>query len=188
MTQFDGMSPSAMKAWGVLAQAYPDLTAISTYRSPEHNANVGGAKNSQHIHGNAFDIDTSGWSQAEREAFVGAAMQSGFSGFGNYPNSMHIDVGPSRVWGPNHSASTAPEWLSAAVVAGNAAGTPSNPPEGVLWPQQEQTWQDAAASAGGLLAEAYAPQQTPSMTPMQAAPIERSARANPYLEFLKTLG
>lgn len=74
------------------------LIVRSAYRSPEHNAAVGGAKASKHMLGVAFDI---AMSNHDPEEFEAAARAVGFQGFGFYPRSgfMHIDVGPPREWG-----------------------------------------------------------------------------------------
>lgn len=70
----------------------------SAYRSPSHNAAVGGAKNSQHLQGRAFDVRLDNINPHNLEA---AARQAGFSGFGFYrsQNFIHIDTGPDRSWG-----------------------------------------------------------------------------------------
>lgn len=70
----------------------------SAYRSPEHNRKVGGAKNSRHMQGDAFDVQMNNHDPHEFEA---AARAVGFTGFGYYIKSgfMHIDTGPSRSWG-----------------------------------------------------------------------------------------
>lgn len=77
----------------------------SAYRSPEHNRAVGGAKNSNHMHGVAFDVSMSNHNPAEFEA---AARAAGFTGFGFYPpkkgNFIHIDTGAARVWGTRWTA------------------------------------------------------------------------------------
>ena len=70
----------------------------SAYRSPEHNARVGGAKRSQHLSGAAFDISMA---NHDPKQFIAAAREAGFTGIGTYPRSnfIHIDIGPARVWG-----------------------------------------------------------------------------------------
>jgi zinc D-Ala-D-Ala carboxypeptidase len=68
------------------------LVVVSAYRSPQHNKKVGGAKNSYHMQGCAFDIRMENHNPAEFEI---AAKQCGFRGSG----FMHIDLGPARTWG-----------------------------------------------------------------------------------------
>jgi Peptidase M15 len=109
-TNDPGLSPAAVAAFGLLSQSYPDLTVTSGYRSPEHNARVGGARNSQHTHGNAFDISTAGMSQPQVGALIDAAQAAGFRGVGVYPTNVHFDVGPARAWGPSYSRDSLPAW------------------------------------------------------------------------------
>jgi hypothetical protein len=105
-----------------------DIT--SAFRDPEHNDRVGGANNSQHTHGNAFDIDVRGMSIEERQELIRQARAAGFGGIGVYANSLHFDVGPVRHWGPDYRSASLPGWAAEAVGAprggGNAA--PSGPP------------------------------------------------------------
>lgn len=74
------------------------LLITSAYRSPEHNAKVGGAKNSLHLEGRAFDVRMD---NHDPVAFEAAARKAGFSGFGYYAKQgfLHIDNGVSRRWG-----------------------------------------------------------------------------------------
>ncbi len=71
----------------------------SGYRSPEHNAAVGGAENSLHMHGVAIDISMR---NHDRKAFYRTAIRLGWDGIGTYPGSnfIHIDTRgyPAR-WG-----------------------------------------------------------------------------------------
>ncbi|WP_323014531.1 YcbK family protein, partial [Devosia sp.] len=71
------------------------LIITSAYRSEAHNEAVGGAKNSQHRLGKAFDVVMTNHDPAH---FESAARAVGFTGFGHYPKSnfMHIDTGPAR--------------------------------------------------------------------------------------------
>ncbi len=83
----------------------------SAYRSPEHNARVGGAKKSQHLSGAGFDISMA---NHDPEDFIAAAREAGFTGIGTYPRSnfVHIDTGPARVWGeafPDRASRFAPD-------------------------------------------------------------------------------
>jgi zinc D-Ala-D-Ala carboxypeptidase len=74
------------------------LIVRSAYRSPAHNKKVGGAPQSKHLEGTAFDI---AMANHDPVAFEAAARAVGFTGFGFYPRSgfIHIDLGPSRIWG-----------------------------------------------------------------------------------------
>ena len=72
------------------------LTVFSAYRSPRHNALVGGAPLSQHLLGTAFDLALVLPLREMREA----AADVGFTGFGCYRTFIHIDIGPKRSWGP----------------------------------------------------------------------------------------
>lgn len=74
------------------------LLVTSAYRSPEHNRKVGGAKESYHMKGCAYDIRME---NQDPVAFEYAARDVGFRGVGYYPKQgfMHIDLGPERTWG-----------------------------------------------------------------------------------------
>jgi len=74
------------------------LIINSAYRCPQHNAAVGGSKNSQHMLGNAADVRIpTGLSPRlvveflERIPYVG--------GIGLYSNFVHIDIRPRMVNG-----------------------------------------------------------------------------------------
>lgn len=73
------------------------LRINSAYRSPLHNARVGGAPKSRHKIGDAFDISLN--NIPDRDALRRAAEAVGFSGFGLYRTFLHVDCGPSRTWG-----------------------------------------------------------------------------------------
>lgn len=107
------ISTAAQTALDRLTQSWGQpLTITSGYRDPARNASVGGARNSQHTHGNAFDIDVSGLSPQDRLALADAARAAGFQGFGFYDNSLHFDVGAPRAWGPSYSRDSIPGWAA----------------------------------------------------------------------------
>jgi uncharacterized protein YcbK (DUF882 family) len=70
------------------------LRLVSAYRTPEHNAAVGGAPQSQHLLGLAADLP-------EGYATVEEAVMEGFVGIGSRgPWAVHVDVrsGPAARW------------------------------------------------------------------------------------------
>jgi hypothetical protein len=71
----------------------------SGYRSPKHNRAVGGAKNSMHLQGIAFDVRME---NHDPDDYIAAALQVGFNGIGTYPrqNFVHVDARSGRAgWG-----------------------------------------------------------------------------------------
>lgn len=72
------------------------IRLTSAYRSPYHNALVGGAPRSQHLDGRAFDIALE---QHDKGVIHQVAQSVGFSGFGmHYKTFIHVDTGPERSW------------------------------------------------------------------------------------------
>lgn len=67
---------------------------LSAYRTPAHNARVGGAPRSQHMQARAFDISMKGHDPHEVMAM---ARILGFHGIGQYPSKgfLHIDTRPA---------------------------------------------------------------------------------------------
>lgn len=117
----EGHSPEAVAA-GMSARAQEAMNALrkgwtgqafdieSAYRDPNQNQAVGGAKGSQHLHGNAYDIDTTGWTPEQKLALATEAYNAGFRGFGFYGNNLHFDVGAQRAWGPSYHRESIPDW------------------------------------------------------------------------------
>ncbi|HBT01658.1 MAG TPA: hypothetical protein DEB47_17780 [Citreicella sp.] len=124
----DGMSPEALTALARLEQASEKtFRVISDYRSPDENRAANGARDSQHMQGNAFDIDVSGMTPEQRAALIRIARrEAGFGGVGVYQNSLHFDTGPTRAWGPSFGADSVPGWAFEATQtprAGDAEAT-----------------------------------------------------------------
>jgi uncharacterized protein YcbK (DUF882 family) len=70
------------------------ITITSGYRSPEHNAKVKGAKNSQHVKGTAADIKVKGMTPKEVAKVIEGLIASGKmtqGGIGIYPSWVHYD-------------------------------------------------------------------------------------------------
>lgn len=66
----------------------------SGYRTPSRNKAVRGSPRSQHLDGNAFDIDTVGWTHEQRRDLILYARKLGFNGIGIAPTFIHIDMAP----------------------------------------------------------------------------------------------
>lgn len=100
----------------------------SGFRSEEDNSRVGGAKQSQHMHGNAMDIDVSGYSTAERVQIIRTLSANGITGLGIGSNMIHADLGGRRAWGYASSAGggAVPQWAQAAI-ADHLAGKSTSP-------------------------------------------------------------
>lgn len=86
------------------------VKVTSGARDEKHNKEVGGAKNSQHLTGNAMDIDVSGMKNADKIELLKALSNSGVTGLGVYGNSIHVDLGGRRAWGPDYSSGSIPAW------------------------------------------------------------------------------
>ena len=102
----------------------------SGYRDAEHNAKVGGARHSQHIDGNAIDIDVSDMSRDERVKVIEKASALGFTGIGVYDTAIHLDLGGRRAWGPSYHRDSLPKWAEAAI-QGHESGSHGPNPDAV---------------------------------------------------------
>ena len=100
---FKGTDITAVSRLAAMQDQYGGpLRITSGYRSPALNAQVGGAKKSQHLQGNAFDVHTDDPNKANYARLAQAADDAGFTGIGAYrPGSLHVDTGPARAWGPS---------------------------------------------------------------------------------------
>lgn len=99
-----------------LREKFPQVTLTSGFRDPERNAAVGGARGSQHLHGNAFDFSVRGLPEDQQRAIVQYLRESGAQGFGYYPDSqsIHADIGAPRYWGPDKTSASlnrTPTWF-----------------------------------------------------------------------------
>ena len=72
------------------------LSVSSVFRSPYHNAKVGGAPRSMHLFGLAADIQIVG---EDKNLILELAKDLGFTGFGYYRTFLHVDLGRKREWG-----------------------------------------------------------------------------------------
>ena len=75
---------------------------LSGRRCATHNANVGGAKRSQHLYGNAADIKVKGSTPKEVADYIEEVYGNEVS-IGRYKTFTHVDVRPGKParWGSN---------------------------------------------------------------------------------------
>jgi hypothetical protein len=86
------------------------LTITSGFRDSHRNAAAGGARNSAHTRANAVDIQFQG-NEEDTNRLIEIASAAGIGGIGVYrPGWVHLDIESKRVWGPDFSARSAPEW------------------------------------------------------------------------------
>ena len=89
---YGGVEEESMRKLLALARAWgKQILVSSAYRSPAANSSVGGAKQSWHMAGKAFDCSGIS-SQSEQIRFMNLAYQAGFTGFGSYNSFVHIDT------------------------------------------------------------------------------------------------
>ena len=67
------------------------LDIKSGHRDEEANKKAGGASKSQHVGGEAYDVDIRGKSKEEIDQIIRRAGELGFTSFGTGANSLHID-------------------------------------------------------------------------------------------------
>jgi hypothetical protein len=135
-----GMAAVNRDAAAALAGKGITLDMRSGFRTPEHNAEVGGARGSQHLHGRAGDYSLNGLSEDQARAVIDQFLNDPrVGGFGYYPrsNSIHVDVRPGgrAAWGSDyHNTSVGegwPAWMTEKVRAwqGSAAARQNMPEE-----------------------------------------------------------
>lgn len=126
--QMDGVQPKLINNWELVQGDFGRaVTVVSGSRDSATNAKAGGAKGSQHLSGNAIDVDVSNMSIEDRKRLISLASARGFTGIGIYENSLHFDMraGGPAMWGPSHHADSIPAWASGAREAHAAnAGKP----------------------------------------------------------------
>lgn len=140
---------------GAFGRAVP---VVSGFRDPKTNALAGGAKGSQHMHGNAIDVDVSNMSKADRVRLIETASAAGFTGIGIYKNSLHFDTGGRRTWGPTRSSGSEPMWAKAAVMK-HMSGTSkplAGPPAGQMLATKDSPVPVDGNRQSGFVSSAFA--------------------------------
>lgn len=73
------------------------MRVVSGFRCEDHNAAVGGSRNSFHLRGKAADIAAPSGTPY-RDKLLTIAGRMGVGGVGLYADFVHLDVGPRRFW------------------------------------------------------------------------------------------
>lgn len=96
---FDTVDAETLRILEVVRQHYiAPVTITSGCRCDEHNAKIGGAKNSKHVEGRAVDFKVAGHSAAEVYDFIDNLLPDRV-GLGLYSSWVHLDTrtdGPAR--------------------------------------------------------------------------------------------
>jgi len=105
------MDPKLQAILDQILASYPKVRLTSGVRTEQQNTAAGGAKGSQHLQGNAADLNLSAYSPEEQAQIAEALRKAGATGFGFYPKSgsLHADIGTPRYWGPNYSKTSLPD-------------------------------------------------------------------------------
>jgi len=149
---------------------YPQIQITSAYRDPTHNARVGGAQNSQHMHRNAFDASLAGLTPEQKQDVIARARAAGAMGLGNYGgDSIHLDWrhGGPVIWGPNRSHTSigaTPRWFQAEAIP-HARGMPPSLVETAQRPAQPASPPQAQQPSPQAPVKVAGPPMYPEVTP-----------------------
>ena len=90
------VSPKLIELLDIIRKyANAPITIVSGRRCPAHNKNCGGVKTSQHLLGNAADIQIKGMSASKVQQFIQELHESNkcrVGGLGSYTTFTHVDV------------------------------------------------------------------------------------------------
>jgi uncharacterized protein YcbK (DUF882 family) len=75
------------------------IIITSGYRSEQRNIEVGGAKRSYHLKGEAVDIATGHLAPSDVYKLLKYAFMIGFKGIIVYPQHLHLDIRPLEFFG-----------------------------------------------------------------------------------------
>jgi hypothetical protein len=195
MANLGQLNPRLQKLLEDFQTQYPDVRITSGFRDPSYNAKVGGARGSQHTHGNAFDFSVRGLDETKQREVAEWLRSNGAQGFGYYPNSqsMHADLGGSRFWGPDYTKNSlgqTPEWFrqfasytsdgqaapQGATQVADATDASMTPSAATGWNGYQAPSQDELRS---LLDSYDTPETTQPQEPSMAAPTLTANAPNP---------
>jgi hypothetical protein len=140
-----GETISARDIGGVISEIereFPGVRVTSADRTAQQNAAAGGARDSQHLHGRARDLDISAVPEDRRGALVERLKSLGVTGMGMYgptSTSLHIDMRPGAftAFGPDrtrNSISQTPSYFQQVANTTNPQGPRATPPPALTVP------------------------------------------------------
>ncbi len=151
---------------------FPGLTVSSGTRTPEQNTAVGGAQDSQHLHGAAYDIPWPANATPEQKQAIVQQFNNDprVGGIGVYDTHIHVDTGPpGRRWGGAPPAPQASPQVAQAGAPIAPSGTPNPQAQGGPDPQQAQAPMPSAISQPP---EVPRPQPTPEQVQRYRSMVE----------------
>jgi len=94
----DGIDPSliVLLEWLRAEMGGRAVAVNSGVRCPAYNAQIGGASNSQHLHGRAADVVVAGVPPDDVADWLEGCGMSGQIGLGRYSTFAHVDVRGTR--------------------------------------------------------------------------------------------
>jgi len=93
----DNMHPGTLKALDLARKRTGKAYIITSgYRTPAHNAQVGGVDESAHVRGFAADISIEGWTEAEVTQLIADLTAVGFRRIGRARTFIHADNDPDK--------------------------------------------------------------------------------------------
>lgn len=163
----EGLDKALIDKWehvqGTFGRQVP---IVSATRDPATNKAAGGAEGSQHIGGHAIDLSVTGMSREDRIRLLKIASAAGFTGIGVYQNSIHLDTGSRRAWGPTHHGDSVPEWARG-VIKDHVAGGLGNADPG----KQSAPSASAGGSGEGGGQRGVASPPSPPAAPVYGGPV-----------------
>ena len=88
-----GMNPHLIELLQAIREKMgKSITITSGYRCQKHNEKVSGAKHSQHVLGNAADIQMAGVNAHIVHDYIASHFNQRAKGLGKYTNWTHVDV------------------------------------------------------------------------------------------------
>lgn len=189
-----GLTPRTVETLQSLAEGTPGgLNVTSALRTPSQNLAADGAKRSQHLTGDAFDVSTRGLSDMEKRNLVERSIMSGGMEIGTYrDNSLHVGttqrsqpLNPELTQGTTamydysrYNYQDSPAWFKDGIEVSRLAATPS--PRPTMADATPTATAKAGTSASGFGSFLSKPDTTPTATSAAAKASVDLGRATRY--------